>query len=568
MKVQRKLQGTFHRTLLDGAESGAVSLADFMREVQAVATQTRRRSPQLLRQSFGLDFLPQPVLINLLQQANGVATEKQLYQVPCLQLLHPVESDLTPQVGNTYSYHFTCPEATFNLSRDNPQLPTWAGSDSEQPGIYTIILECPHHIYIDDDLALSIWQQAINQWQTLPETDKIHIALQSISPTCFCLPTSPNPQMQIWIESQDLSLDLRAAITFLRLGSDDTSALSQTTQSLVGEYRATHSLPVSSFKLPASLNPAQTLSPAQGFVIGRGSSRSALQKIISEAQQFLLISSYRIEDEETTELICQQSQQLPQGVWILTDLGNEVIDVLDAQLSNHTRVREEYQRSTQRKKTCLRMLLDANIPIRSGAFHLKTIISERYAYLGSCNLTGGSLDFNLEAGIAWRNNPAHAQLINLFRHFWQQRSRDEVIPVSNLDGFRLRSLNRSPQEISENYPNFLTPSQYKRDLIEELTQFRGEVAIYTRSFQPSPEISRFLNVLDTRVFVDSQLMPSYSRLNIQPIDNLHAKITRLGNKVAYIGGINFNFSDSALSLTDLMYKTTDSQVISQIRQRI
>jgi phosphatidylserine/phosphatidylglycerophosphate/cardiolipin synthase-like enzyme len=121
------------------------------------------------------------------------------------------------------------------------------------------------------------------------------------------------------------------------------------------------------------------------------------------------------------------------------------------------------------------MLLNANIPIRSGAFHLKTYISEQYAYLGSCNLTGGSLDFNIEAGIISRNNSIHSQLINLFWQFWQQRSRDEVIPTLISDGFHLRSIHHSSQEEYQTYPSLLTPSRYKKDLIEKLINFRVQV---------------------------------------------------------------------------------------------
>ena len=51
-------------------------------------------------------------------------------------------------------------------------------------------------------------------------------------------------------------------------------------------------------------------------------------------------------------------------------------------------------------------------------------------------------------------------------------------------------------------------------------------------------------------------------LNIHIINNLHAKITILGNQVAYIGGINFNFNNSHSH--DLMYKTTDTKEINQI----
>ena len=124
------------------------------------------------------------------------------------------------------------------------------------------------------------------------------------------------------------------------------------------------------------------------------------------------------------------------------------------------------------------------------------------------------------------------------------------------------------QQEYQSYPSLLTPSQYKRDLIEQLINFRGQVQIYSRSFQPSPEIEQYLRLLDTRIFVDSQVRTQQSTFNVEKIDNLHAKITLLGNKVAYIGGINFNFSSSALSLSDLMYKTTNSREITQFYQKL
>ena len=563
MKVQCQLPGTFHRIQLSGTDSIPVSLVDLIREVQAVATQHRMRVPQLLRQSFGLNFLPQPVLINLLQQAQGVERESELYQVRSLQLLHPVASNLTLQVANTYRYQFTCPEATFNLTPDNPQIPAWVSNDADQPGNYTITLEQPNYPGLADDFGHHLWQQATKYWQTLPDIQKINFALQSLDPANFRLRTPQTPHLQVWISLQDLSLDLRAAITFLRLGENDTSALSEPAKLLVNQYQSTYSLPIR--KLPEQLSP-EPISPAQGFVIGRRKSRSVLQKIISQARQFLLISSYVIEDETLTELICQKSQELAQGVWILTDLRNEVIDRIDVQVADNVSLRE-YQRSNQRKKACLRMLLDANIQIRSGAFHLKTYISEQYAYLGSCNLTGGSLDFNIEAGIVSSNTSIHTELINLFRQFWQQHSRDEVLPVSNSDGFCLRSVHRFCNEKYESYPNLLTPSQYQEDLIEQLKNFQGQVQIYSRSFQPSLEIAQYLRLLDTRIFVDSQVLTPHSSFNIKKIDNLPAKITLLGDKVAYLGGINFNFGNS-LSLTDLMYKTTSNKEITQIRQNI
>lgn len=567
MKVQYQLQGTFHRLQLSGTESIPVSLVDVIREIQAVATQNRTRTPQILRQSFGLNFLPEPVLINLLKQAQGVGIQSQLYQVPSLQLLQPVKSQLETQIVNTYSYQFISPIATFNLTPDNPQIPVWLGSDSEQAGIYTVTLEQRHYPGLSESFAENIWEAAINFWQNLPDIAKINLALQSLDQNNFFIIHPEEPHPTIWISAEDLSLDVRAAITYLKFSQTDASALSPAVQLLVEQYNIKYnSVPI--INLPEQISADETLSPGCKFIIGRRNSRSFLERIISTAQKFLLISSYIIEDEKLTELICHQSQNLPLGVWILTDLRNEVIDRIDIQTSDNISLPREYQRANERKIICLRKLLNAKIPIRSGAFHLKTYISEQYAYLGSANITGGSLDFNIEAGIITRNYANHQQLINLFRQFWYQRSRDEVIPDSNCDGFRLRSINHFTHNRYETYPNLLTPHQYERDLREQLSNFKGQVKIYSRSFQPSPEIAAYLQLLDTQIFVDGETSVNQPGFYLHKINNLHAKITLLGNKVAYIGGINFNFNTSALSLNDLMYKTTKTSEINQLIQNL
>ncbi|MBD2207387.1 hypothetical protein H6G33_15470 [Calothrix sp. FACHB-1219] len=563
MKLQYQLQGEFHRIQLTGTDSIPVSLVDIIREIQAVATQNRTRTPQILRQSFGLNFIPEPVFINLLKQAQGVATENQLYQVSSLQLLHPVKSQLETQVANTYRYQFISSIANLNLTPDNPQIPVWIGSDSVQTGIYTVTLEKPSYPGLSDNFTETIWQSAVNFWEILPDIKKIHLALQSLDFNNFYILHPEYPELKIWITQEDLSLDLREAITYLQLHVSESTDLSQPVQLLIQNYQHEYNqVPI--VNLPDGISHDQSLSPGLKLIIGRDNSRYALNTIISTARQFLLISSYIIEDENLTELICEKSRELPLGVWILTDLRNEVLDRIDTETSINVSVPEIYQYSDELKKRCLRKLLRDNVRIRSGAFHLKTYISEQYAYLGSANITRGSLDFNIEAGVVTRNYANHEQLINLFRQFWYKRSRDEVIPDTSYDGFRLRSINRYADDKYEHYPNLLTPRQYQKDLIKQLSHFQGQVKIYSRSFQPSPDIARDLRNLDTYIFVDSQIPVHQPGFNIHKTNRLHAKITLLGNQVAYIGGINFNFSSRALSLHDLMYKTTNRQEVNQL----
>jgi len=563
MKLQFQLSGIFQRLLLSGTEVIPISLDDLIREVQAIATQNHRRTPGLIRQSFGLNFIPEPVLINLCKKSQGIVQESQLYQILPLKLLQPVKSRLnTHQVTtNIYSYQFISREANFQLTPDNPQMPIFTGNVSEYPGIYNLTIERPDYPGLDYDFAQTIWNKSRDYWRNLPDIEKIKYALQSRDLNNFWINYQ---QVQIWISIQELSLDLRAAITFLRVDGDDPAILSEPSRLLIQEYQSRYRL--QPINLPAELRPNSTLPPKSGYQICRRQNRHILRKIINDARQFLLISSYIIEDEELTELICKKSSELPQGIWILTDLRNEVLDRLDQQILNsqNLSLSEQYQKTDERKKACLKMLLNANIPIRSGDFHLKTYISEEYAYLGSCNLTRGSLDFNLEAGTVFNNNLQHQPLINLFRYFWQKYSRDEVIAESNIDGFRLRSLFRVSQEKYANsaYTNFLTSLQYQKDLIANLQNFQGQVKIYSRSFQPSLEIATYLKLLDTRIFIASGILMNNQNFNIQRIDYLHAKVTILGNEIAYIGGIDFNFSDSRLH--DLMYKTTNAREINQI----
>jgi phosphatidylserine/phosphatidylglycerophosphate/cardiolipin synthase-like enzyme len=566
MKIQIQLRGTFQRLLLNGTENIPVSLNDFMREVQAVATQHRRRTPQLLRQSFGLDFIPETVLINLCKQTRNITNDNELYQIPSLKLLNPIISQLDNKNINKYAYQFITEQGNIQLTADDPQLPIFTGNFtgkiSEQPGNYIIIIEQPNYSGLDQQFIQAIWNNSREYWNNLPKITKINYAVQSRNINNFGIIYQPlNQQVKIWIYIQELSLELRSAITFLYSNESDKSILSSSVRLLVEEYNSRYQY--RRRNSPEQLQPNSNLNPHLGFFIRNGRSRTIFHARINDASQFLLISSYIIEDEELTELICTKSSQLPQGVWILTDLRNEVLDRIDQQISDNISIPEQYRISDERKRSCLRMLLKANIPIRSGAFHLKTYISEKYAYLGSCNLTRGSLDINKEAGIVFSNNSQHQNLINLYQQFWHKRSRDEVIPESNIDGFRLRSISHHQNQYTY-YPNFLTPSQYERDLITELRNFTGKVKIYSRSFQPSAEIETYLRRLDTQIFIDSSMSFTNQNFSINRVKYLHAKITLLGNQVAYIGGVNFNFNPNFSHSHDLMYKTTNREEIHQI----
>ena len=139
MKVECQFKGIFYRQSPTPLGS-SISMAELLREVEAVATQTQRRTPRLLRESFGLDFLPNSVLIELLKQFHQVTDENELYQFSGLQILNPqVSRDLPPPQFYEYRFVSYGEEAQFSLQPDDRQIPIFPYQESQQEGIYTLI---------------------------------------------------------------------------------------------------------------------------------------------------------------------------------------------------------------------------------------------------------------------------------------------------------------------------------------------------------------------------------------------------------------------------------------------
>ena len=441
MKIHYQIQGTFYRQLGEGNLLSDVSLWQLLQEIQAVATQTHRRTQQLLHQSFGLQFIPNAVLTDLLKIANGVTQDDELYQSSSLKLLFPSESNFKKSVANRYIYQFISSEITLDLLADDPQLPLFNGNETQQDGSYTVVLDQPYYSGLSLEIAAKIWREAEIFWQNLPNYQKIDRFLRNVDTQEVVFRI--NDQLRLGINWQELRFSLKEAMISLREGNTDISDQSELTQQLIQEYQEHYRIIVSYFPENPHLKP--NFSPINQFLFRR-KNRDLFQKIIAKAGKFLLISSYILEDEALINQICEKSATLPQGVWILTDLRDEVVDRIDQQVTISKYLPEHFKRADERKKDCLRQLLDAKVKIRSGAFHLKTCISENYGYLGSVNLTRGSLDVNLESGIICKNNETHQQLINIFRYFWECSSRDNVIPVLGFDGFELRTVKRYRQE--------------------------------------------------------------------------------------------------------------------------
>lgn len=546
MKIHLTLTGSFYRTPIGRSTQEPINLNTWIHSYQTVAAGVRVKSPQLLRQKFGLEFLSEHILVQILQP-----------------LPLPVETEI--ESPTFYDYRFVNSEADIVLQPDDPQIPFhWKLGETSQSGVYEITCEYDRYPGLSEIWLDSIWQKVKQQWESYSDCEKIKMALQSSKSGVFDFRLRDRPEVKVEVDNSELPMDVREAIAYLRQSQNDISHLSASSQTLIKQYQENYSVSSTYFELPKNL--AIELSPnsPHTFILGRKQSRKEIENLVNQAENFLLLSSYIIEDRNITELICQKAVTLPQGVWILTSLRDEVIDRLD------TQVDKDYQRTDEKKARCLTMLLDAGVHIRSGAFHLKAYISEKAAYLGSCNLTGGSLDFNLEAGLICQKNPTHQDLIKFFRHCWQYKAGYNVIPSSIGGSFICRSLEHVSPDSGFKSDNFFTSFQYIKDLKKELqlSQFRDKVEIYSRDLSCDAELTSLLKNCSTCIYSEACNRSKYPFTFKNSLDKLHAKVTLLGDRVAYLGGVNFRFGVQDSNLIDLMYKTSDREEIKKIRKQL
>ena len=564
MKLHIKLTGTFNRTSISSnvPKIEEVTPQQWMQSHFSVATQVRQRTPLLLRQKFGMSFLSESSIERLLQQA---------YQTEVIE-----NSDLIPlwlQPSKTieakpilYRYEFMSEEAKIQLQSDDSQLPHWKTDNIA--GIYEIIVEENTYPGVSQSWLDLIWLKVKQEWENYSSCDRLQMALQSPESKEFSFYLSDEPRVKVRIQSNHLTPEMKEAISFLRQQKTDLGSLSKAGVALVEEYQQEFSSTPIDFSLPEEIKPETFASTNHQFIIGKRTSRKAIEELINQAEKFLFISSYIIEDRSITELICQKATTLPQGVWIITDLNNEVINAIDTQVEGIPRARESYQHSDEKKAQCLKLLLDAGARIRSGAFHLKTYITEKLGYLGSCNLTGGSLDFNLESGLICQGTSTHQELVQRFTGFWKYKTKYDIFPSIETGKFNQRTIKHSSQGDRFLSQTLLTPKQYREDLYKQLSKYSGKVEIYSRGFAPDAEILNLLSSRSTHIYADGFIRNKNSRITTHFRTGIHAKVTLIGSHVAYLGGINFQFAPGGFSLKDLMYKTCDLEEITQIRQQL
>jgi len=547
MKIVVKLQGVFERLNTDNDAIPQSSLSDLLNDLRVMATSQNRHHISSIHQSFGLNFLSQQTLEHLVQKIGGQSS------FLSSTFLSPANQNLT-QGQSSYGYRFSCPIISLQLSPHDPQLPLWSGEHCD--GTYNLDISND----VDNLKLQSIRQESLSIIKQKTSVEIIRAALHS--PDNFAIPVtlSTGEYVTIWQKLEELPSELQVAVMAL-VKNYFPSSLPTKAQSLIDEYKKKYT--VFSYQNLPTFAISENEPKELEFIVGRGLHRKKIEALISSAQHFLLISSFRLEDESIIQLIAKKAKELPQGVWILTDLNNDVLDRVDTNMEGKIDHEDDYAESDRKKKECLRLLTTAGVSIRSGLFHLKCYITEKSSYMGSCNLTGGSLERNGEAGIIWKNVESHQRLIDHFCHLWDKQSNAAILPTPQ--GIRSQGLSNYFSISKSKREGFLT--HHRKDLTETLIEFAhnptGKISIYTRTFAPTAQQEELLSRLDCRIFYGHR---NYSNLDAKQIYNLHAKIVIIGTVAAYIGSQDFAFGRH--SNHDLTYETTDSNEIQAITQLI
>lgn len=464
MKLYYSFHGQFERQLSpqSGEESQTdVLWQDWLNQVHFVSRRCLSGASRSRQSVFGLDFLP----------ANSLSLSHPLAQLSSLSeraSLRPWLVSSSVSTTHRYEYYFSSSQIKLLLSPDDPQLPNyWPTQETVQPGNYRVLLSSPEHSLLGECLSQQLWSIAKNAWQQRSPLEQIHLMVQSrTNDYLYLLGVMEN--LDVVIESQDLSELQYSVVQALR--SHDNSQLGIEAQALLQSYQNQYQTPVFSRQEPhwqALVSPNES----QSFrIVTSSHQRRQIQEIIQSAEQFLLLSSFVIEDEEAVNLICRQSLQLEQGVWLLVNLEDLMLDRFEKKTGDEVR-----QRLDWKKKQRLRELLQANVNIRSSNIHLKAYLSEKIGCLSSVNLTPGSLDINLESSLFLIGGSDHQNLVDWFKFIWQRQSRATIFSNQNLDEFISRCLPSSNMEEFPRATSFLMPRQYYHDLVSSLKDFHGRV---------------------------------------------------------------------------------------------
>ncbi|MGY6530597.1 MAG: phospholipase D family protein [Cyanobacterium sp.] len=551
MELYWKIKGKYQKIPKKKDSVKRTSLKTIINDIQAIATQQNISNLSTFNQSFGLNFLPPNIanylLKNNLDKSTIIIDDKIKFSRKSKDTFQPIQ----------YDYQFI-PEESQEIS-----VLRLASNDEQIPVNLIDICEGFYQLKLSEHETNSIInhkkQNALNEVNLFFLQQPLTIIsnfLTNSNLNSYFIPLFND--CIAFLRIKDLPINLQEGIQILK-----DNPFSSSDNLLVTAYQQKY-LTLSPTNFIFSSLDNNNITGNNQVIIKKGKHRELLYKLIDEAEKFLLISSYRLEDENIIDRIVKKSSQLPFGIWIVTDFNDKVQDLVDSNMEEEREDILEYSSSNEKKQSCLHLLAKAGIGFRSGNFHLKTYISEKMAYFGSCNLTGGSLSRNIEAGILFSHSSEYQFLVKYFSYLWDNKSEAQFFPT--IRGFEIQNLIPKNDTISlDKY--FLNPSQYEEDLTRSLQQFKqnpqGKIVIYTRNFQPNGIQTNLFKKLPCNIYYCNF---NCSDLPAKKIPYLHSKVTIVGNQVAYISSQDFVFGH--YNLHDLTYKITKREKIEKIKQQL
>lgn len=174
--------------------------------------------------------------------------------------------------------------------------------------------------------------------------------------------------------------------------------------------------------------------------------RDVLIAQIRAARCKVLFCSFLFADEGIVQALCEASERLRGGVYILTALGKhlraevlELGDEVDAQTAKQ-------QERAQRHDEHLRRLAHAGAWLRSAEdCHAKfCVVDDACAVVTSANSTKEAYEINPEDGLVLQQPLVAREFGRLFAHIWQHLTTLESLPGARLDVHSLQTRTGQP----------------------------------------------------------------------------------------------------------------------------
>ncbi|CAG9261406.1 hypothetical protein PUN4_370091 [Paraburkholderia unamae] len=163
--------------------------------------------------------------------------------------------------------------------------------------------------------------------------------------------------------------------------------------------------------------------------------RRALIARIAEAKRKVLFCSFLFADDEIVRALCEASERLHGGVYVLTSLDKHLrADVLELDADMDANA-VKHQERAKRHDEHLRRLAHAGAWVRSAEdCHAKfCVVDDACTIVTSANATQEAYESNPEDGLLMTDPRVAREFGRLFAHVWQHLTALESTPGSHLD---------------------------------------------------------------------------------------------------------------------------------------